>query len=166
MKIKNWSPLLSVLWEKTIKITDSASARELHPSLEEQLKEFRKYLVESTNEMAPLKVWQLQGNGNSGLTTVLSVCFVLLKIAELAPGIELRWSSAYLACTEPWVVSWRHANQNLYCTCNPSSYVWGKMIVMSSRPTCAIEWNLVWEGRLADFEWNLQDSESTTDCIF
>ncbi|KAH0504019.1 UDP-glucose:glycoprotein glucosyltransferase 1 [Microtus ochrogaster] len=34
--------------------------RELHPSLEEQLKEFRKYLVESTNEMAPLKVWQLQ----------------------------------------------------------------------------------------------------------
>lgn len=70
-----------------MKIIDSSSARELHPSLEEQLKEFRKYLVESTNEMAPLKVWQLQGNGNSEHTTVLSVYFVLLKIAGLAPGI-------------------------------------------------------------------------------
>ncbi|KAM4859019.1 UDP-glucose:glycoprotein glucosyltransferase 1 isoform 1-T1 [Thomomys bottae] len=34
--------------------------RDLHPSLKEQLKELRKHLVESTNEMAPLKVWQLQ----------------------------------------------------------------------------------------------------------
>lgn len=43
----------------------SVSVRELYPSLEGQLKEFRKHLVESTNEMAPLKVWQLQGNGGS-----------------------------------------------------------------------------------------------------
>ncbi|XP_060034152.1 UDP-glucose:glycoprotein glucosyltransferase 1 [Erinaceus europaeus] len=34
--------------------------RELHPDLSGQLKELRKHLVESTNEMAPLKVWQLQ----------------------------------------------------------------------------------------------------------
>lgn len=34
--------------------------RELHPDLQEHLKELRKHLVESTNEMAPLKVWQLQ----------------------------------------------------------------------------------------------------------
>ncbi|XP_029471306.1 UDP-glucose:glycoprotein glucosyltransferase 1 isoform X2 [Rhinatrema bivittatum] len=34
--------------------------RELYPDLKEQLKEFRKHLVESTNEMAPLKVWELQ----------------------------------------------------------------------------------------------------------
>uniref|UniRef100_A0A2K6P8Y8 UDP-glucose ceramide glucosyltransferase-like 1 n=2 Tax=Rhinopithecus roxellana TaxID=61622 RepID=A0A2K6P8Y8_RHIRO len=34
--------------------------RDLHPDLEGQLKELRKHLVESTNEMAPLKVWQLQ----------------------------------------------------------------------------------------------------------
>ncbi|XP_003800394.1 UDP-glucose:glycoprotein glucosyltransferase 1 [Otolemur garnettii] len=34
--------------------------RDLHPDLKEQLKELRKHLVESTNEMAPLKVWQLQ----------------------------------------------------------------------------------------------------------
>uniref|UniRef100_A0A8C5LDS4 UDP-glucose:glycoprotein glucosyltransferase 1 n=1 Tax=Jaculus jaculus TaxID=51337 RepID=A0A8C5LDS4_JACJA len=34
--------------------------RDLHPTLKEQLKELRKHLVESTNEMAPLKVWQLQ----------------------------------------------------------------------------------------------------------
>ncbi|XP_054981511.1 UDP-glucose:glycoprotein glucosyltransferase 1 isoform X2 [Sorex araneus] len=34
--------------------------RDLHPQLREQLKELRRHLVESTNEMAPLKVWQLQ----------------------------------------------------------------------------------------------------------
>ncbi|OWJ99915.1 hypothetical protein Celaphus_00015675, partial [Cervus elaphus hippelaphus] len=34
--------------------------RDLHPDLKGQLKELRKHLVESTNEMAPLKVWQLQ----------------------------------------------------------------------------------------------------------
>uniref|UniRef100_A0AAY4APQ1 UDP-glucose ceramide glucosyltransferase-like 1 n=1 Tax=Denticeps clupeoides TaxID=299321 RepID=A0AAY4APQ1_9TELE len=32
----------------------------LYPDLKEQLKELRKHLVESTNEMAPLKVWQMQ----------------------------------------------------------------------------------------------------------
>lgn len=40
------------------------SFRDLHPDLKGQLKELRKHLVESTNEMAPLKVWQLQGNKN------------------------------------------------------------------------------------------------------
>uniref|UniRef100_A0A8C3TQV9 UDP-glucose ceramide glucosyltransferase-like 1 n=1 Tax=Catharus ustulatus TaxID=91951 RepID=A0A8C3TQV9_CATUS len=34
--------------------------RQLYPDLSEELKELRKHLVESTNEMAPLKVWQLQ----------------------------------------------------------------------------------------------------------
>uniref|UniRef100_A0A8C3TM59 UDP-glucose ceramide glucosyltransferase-like 1 n=1 Tax=Catharus ustulatus TaxID=91951 RepID=A0A8C3TM59_CATUS len=33
---------------------------QLYPDLSEELKELRKHLVESTNEMAPLKVWQLQ----------------------------------------------------------------------------------------------------------
>ncbi|XP_053354991.1 UDP-glucose:glycoprotein glucosyltransferase 1 isoform X1 [Clarias gariepinus] len=32
----------------------------IYPELKEQLKELRKHLVESTNEMAPLKVWQMQ----------------------------------------------------------------------------------------------------------
>lgn len=32
----------------------------VYPELKEQLKELRKHLVESTNEMAPLKVWQMQ----------------------------------------------------------------------------------------------------------
>ncbi|XP_069829133.1 UDP-glucose:glycoprotein glucosyltransferase 1 isoform X2 [Dendropsophus ebraccatus] len=34
--------------------------RQLYPELQEQLKELRKHLVESTNEMSPLKVWELQ----------------------------------------------------------------------------------------------------------
>ncbi|KAI2667788.1 UDP-glucose:glycoprotein glucosyltransferase 1 [Labeo rohita] len=33
----------------------------IYPELKEQLKELRKHLIESTNEMAPLKVWQMQG---------------------------------------------------------------------------------------------------------
>ncbi|KAJ3612828.1 hypothetical protein NHX12_019086, partial [Muraenolepis orangiensis] len=32
----------------------------LYPEIKEQLKELRKHLVESTNEMSPLKVWQMQ----------------------------------------------------------------------------------------------------------
>ncbi|XP_076013398.1 UDP-glucose:glycoprotein glucosyltransferase 1 [Genypterus blacodes] len=32
----------------------------IYPELKEQLKELRKHLVESTNDMAPLKVWQMQ----------------------------------------------------------------------------------------------------------
>ncbi|XP_073432558.1 UDP-glucose:glycoprotein glucosyltransferase 1 isoform X2 [Dendrobates tinctorius] len=34
--------------------------RQLYPELQEQLKELRNHLVESTNEMSPLKVWELQ----------------------------------------------------------------------------------------------------------
>ncbi|XP_078695179.1 UDP-glucose:glycoprotein glucosyltransferase 1-like [Branchiostoma floridae x Branchiostoma belcheri] len=34
--------------------------RQLYPDLKEKLKTFRSYLIESTNEMAPLKVWQIQ----------------------------------------------------------------------------------------------------------
>ncbi|XP_041954806.1 UDP-glucose:glycoprotein glucosyltransferase 1 isoform X1 [Alosa sapidissima] len=34
--------------------------RTMYPELKEQLRELRKHLVESTNEMAPLKVWQMQ----------------------------------------------------------------------------------------------------------
>ncbi|XP_064638451.1 UDP-glucose:glycoprotein glucosyltransferase 1-like isoform X2 [Lineus longissimus] len=34
--------------------------KEMYPELKENLSEFRKFLVESSNEMAPLKVWQLQ----------------------------------------------------------------------------------------------------------
>ncbi|XP_072544405.1 UDP-glucose:glycoprotein glucosyltransferase 1 isoform X2 [Salminus brasiliensis] len=32
----------------------------IYPELKEQLKELRKHLIESTNDMAPLKVWQMQ----------------------------------------------------------------------------------------------------------
>ncbi|XP_043557860.1 UDP-glucose:glycoprotein glucosyltransferase 1 isoform X2 [Chiloscyllium plagiosum] len=34
--------------------------KQLYPEIKEQLQELRKHLIESTNEMAPLKVWQLQ----------------------------------------------------------------------------------------------------------
>ena len=35
--------------------------RQLHPELRSNLAEFRQHLVDSTLDMAPLKVWQLQG---------------------------------------------------------------------------------------------------------
>ncbi|XP_048668118.1 UDP-glucose:glycoprotein glucosyltransferase 1 isoform X2 [Marmota marmota marmota] len=46
--------------------------RDLHPDLKEQLKELRKHLVESTNEMAPLKVWQLQDLSFQAAARILS----------------------------------------------------------------------------------------------
>ncbi|KAL8187543.1 UNVERIFIED_CONTAM: UDP-glucose:glycoprotein glucosyltransferase 1, partial [Gekko kuhli] len=47
--------------------------RQLYPTLQEELKEFRKYLVESTNEMAPLKVWQLQDLSFQTAARILTV---------------------------------------------------------------------------------------------
>lgn len=35
--------------------------RKSHPELQEELVELRKHLLESTNDMAPLKVWEMQG---------------------------------------------------------------------------------------------------------
>ncbi|MBN3318664.1 UGGG1 glucosyltransferase, partial [Atractosteus spatula] len=37
-----------------------ATLKKAHPELKEQLSEFRKHLIESSNDMAPLKVWELQ----------------------------------------------------------------------------------------------------------
>lgn len=36
--------------------------RKLYPEVKENLEQFRTHLKESAHEMAPLKVWQLQGN--------------------------------------------------------------------------------------------------------
>ncbi len=52
-----------------------------YPELKEQLKELRKHLIESTNEMAPLKVWQMQGvcfwtGETSGVYKIESKCLL------------------------------------------------------------------------------------------
>lgn len=49
--------------------------RTLYPELKEQLKELRKHLVESTNEMAPLKVWQMQGESSLSSISKFSSTF-------------------------------------------------------------------------------------------
>lgn len=49
--------------------------RTIYPELKEQLKELRKHLVESTNEMAPLKVWQMQGVSSSNSLSHLLLFF-------------------------------------------------------------------------------------------
>lgn len=35
--------------------------RKSHPEIQEQLTDLRRHLLESTNDMAPLKVWEMQG---------------------------------------------------------------------------------------------------------
>ncbi|XP_077392253.1 UDP-glucose:glycoprotein glucosyltransferase 2 isoform X1 [Festucalex cinctus] len=44
-----------------------------HPELQEQLGELRKHLLDSTNDMAPLKVWELQDLSFQAAARVLSV---------------------------------------------------------------------------------------------
>ncbi|KAM9804857.1 UDP-glucose:glycoprotein glucosyltransferase 2 [Neosynchiropus ocellatus] len=44
-----------------------------HPELKEQLVELRKHLIESTNDMAPLKVWELQDLSFQAAARILSV---------------------------------------------------------------------------------------------
>ncbi|KAM4558824.1 UDP-glucose:glycoprotein glucosyltransferase 2 isoform 2-T2 [Odontesthes bonariensis] len=44
-----------------------------HPELQEQLGELRKHLLESTNDMAPLKVWEMQDLSFQAATRIMSV---------------------------------------------------------------------------------------------
>ncbi|KAF7667781.1 hypothetical protein LDENG_00047960 [Lucifuga dentata] len=44
-----------------------------HPELQEQLLELRKHLLESTNDMAPLKVWELQDLSFQAAARIMSV---------------------------------------------------------------------------------------------
>ncbi|XP_035995137.1 UDP-glucose:glycoprotein glucosyltransferase 2 isoform X3 [Fundulus heteroclitus] len=44
-----------------------------HPELEEQLGELRKHLLESTNDMAPLKVWEMQDLSFQAAARIMSV---------------------------------------------------------------------------------------------
>ncbi|KAF7709852.1 UDP-glucose:glycoprotein glucosyltransferase 2 isoform X2 [Silurus meridionalis] len=47
--------------------------RTSHPELREQLGELRRHLLESTNDMAPLKVWELQDLSFQAATRIMSV---------------------------------------------------------------------------------------------
>uniref|UniRef100_A0A8C7JBA3 UDP-glucose ceramide glucosyltransferase-like 1 n=1 Tax=Oncorhynchus kisutch TaxID=8019 RepID=A0A8C7JBA3_ONCKI len=52
-----------------------------HPDLQEQLGELRKHLLESTNDMAPLKVWELQDLSFQAAARIMSVpTFDALKL--------------------------------------------------------------------------------------
>ncbi|XP_077988302.1 UDP-glucose:glycoprotein glucosyltransferase 1-like isoform X2 [Glandiceps talaboti] len=51
---------------------DFNTLRKLHPEREEKLKTFRNHLIETSNDMAPLKVWQLQDISLQAAQRVLS----------------------------------------------------------------------------------------------
>jgi len=44
-----------------LNMMNSVNCRELYPDLQSNLAEFRQHLIDSTADMAPLRVWQLQG---------------------------------------------------------------------------------------------------------
>uniref|UniRef100_W5MD03 UDP-glucose ceramide glucosyltransferase-like 1 n=1 Tax=Lepisosteus oculatus TaxID=7918 RepID=W5MD03_LEPOC len=50
-----------------------ATLKKAHPELKEQLSEFRKHLIESSNDMAPLKVWELQDLSFQAAAQITSV---------------------------------------------------------------------------------------------
>nr|XP_020452084.1 UDP-glucose:glycoprotein glucosyltransferase 2 isoform X4 [Monopterus albus] len=47
--------------------------KKVHPELQEQLVELRKHLLESTNDMAPLKVWEMQDLSFQAAARIISV---------------------------------------------------------------------------------------------
>uniref|UniRef100_A0A8D3BWR4 UDP-glucose ceramide glucosyltransferase-like 1 n=1 Tax=Scophthalmus maximus TaxID=52904 RepID=A0A8D3BWR4_SCOMX len=47
--------------------------KKFHPELQEKLVELRKYLLDSTNVMAPLKVWEMQDLSFQAAATIMSV---------------------------------------------------------------------------------------------
>uniref|UniRef100_A0A7N9AXD7 UDP-glucose ceramide glucosyltransferase-like 1 n=1 Tax=Mastacembelus armatus TaxID=205130 RepID=A0A7N9AXD7_9TELE len=49
------------------------SLKKSHPELQEQLVELRKHLLESTNDMAPLKVWEMQDLSFQAAARIMSV---------------------------------------------------------------------------------------------
>ncbi|XP_054470716.1 UDP-glucose:glycoprotein glucosyltransferase 2 isoform X1 [Anoplopoma fimbria] len=54
-----------------------------HPELEEQLVELRKHLLESTNDMVPLKVWEMQDLSVQAAASIMSVPkFDALKLMQ------------------------------------------------------------------------------------
>ncbi|KAG7227632.1 hypothetical protein INR49_005447 [Caranx melampygus] len=62
---------------KTVSNTDDEDNDEVqgksHPDLKEQLIELRKHLLESTNDMAPLKVWEMQDLSFQAAARIVSV---------------------------------------------------------------------------------------------
>ncbi|XP_069495887.1 UDP-glucose:glycoprotein glucosyltransferase 2 isoform X2 [Ambystoma mexicanum] len=46
--------------------------RQMYPDLKENLKEFKKHLIESSNDMAPLKVWELQDLSFQAASKIIS----------------------------------------------------------------------------------------------
>lgn len=69
------------------------TSRKSHPELQEELGELRKHLLESTNDMTPLKVWELQGGQAAVIDGPLLRCSGLgavspseIKAIHMVPG--------------------------------------------------------------------------------
>ncbi len=87
------------------------TSRKSHPELQEELGELRKHLLESTNDMTPLKVWELQGGQSAVIYGPLLRCSGLgavspseIKAIHMVPGEncpldELGSSEKVAVCT-------------------------------------------------------------------
>uniref|UniRef100_A0AAR2JMD2 UDP-glucose ceramide glucosyltransferase-like 1 n=1 Tax=Pygocentrus nattereri TaxID=42514 RepID=A0AAR2JMD2_PYGNA len=76
------------------------SCRESHPELREQLGELKRHLLESTNDMAPLKVWELQDLSFQAAARIMSVPkFDALKLMrDLSQNFPSRASGCFCIC--------------------------------------------------------------------
>lgn len=54
-------------------VSISLPSRKSHPEYKEQLGELRRHLLESAGEMAPLKVWEMQGRNTLIPTVTINV---------------------------------------------------------------------------------------------
>lgn len=72
----------------TVYVWHVVFVRTIYPELKEQLKELRKHLIESTNEMAPLKVWQMQGEcfWTGGTSAIYIKCLLAAGVYIEAEG--------------------------------------------------------------------------------
>ncbi|PIO06363.1 hypothetical protein AB205_0057030 [Aquarana catesbeiana] len=71
---------------------------QMYPDLKNNLVEFRKHLIESTNEMLPLKVWELQGTFFlifSNITGHLTSFYILTLLCCYLPNLKLPCKVTY-----------------------------------------------------------------------
>uniref|UniRef100_A0A8B9QEK0 UDP-glucose glycoprotein glucosyltransferase 2 n=1 Tax=Apteryx owenii TaxID=8824 RepID=A0A8B9QEK0_APTOW len=98
----------------------------MHPNLKNNLKEFKKHLIETTNNMEPLKVWELQDLSFQAAARIMStpVYDALKVMKDIAQNFPIRARYDTYACFSNidfmFVFEFRDSNTDLYP--NPHFY--------------------------------------------
>ncbi|XP_075873860.1 UDP-glucose:glycoprotein glucosyltransferase 1 isoform X2 [Nelusetta ayraudi] len=88
----------------------------MYPELKEQLKELRKHLIESTNKMAPLKVWQMQDLSYQTAARILAASSVdaLYVMRDLSQNFPTEAMSITKTVVNPEIRREMSENQKLF----------------------------------------------------